>query len=54
LQNAGENLDKKKIRAVYEIVSDYIRKEKSVDIGMQSNVKVLDFDCGCPSQGAKC
>jgi len=54
LQNAGENLDKKKIRAVYEIVSDYIRKEKSVDISMQSNVKVLDFDCGCPSQGAKC
>ncbi len=54
LQNAGENLDKKKIRAVYEIVSDYIRKEKHVDISMQSNVKVLDFDCGCPSQGAKC
>jgi sulfur-oxidizing protein SoxB len=54
LQNVGENLDKKKIRAVYEIVSDYIRAEKVIDISMKSNVKVLDFDCGCPTKGAKC
>ncbi len=54
LQNAGENLDKKKIRAVYEVVSDYIRKQKVVDIPMESNVKVLDYDCGCPAKGAKC
>lgn len=54
LQNAGENLDEKKIRAVYEVVSDYIRKQKVVDISMTSNVKVLDYDCGCPSKGAKC
>ena len=54
LQNAGENLDKKKIRAVYEVVSDYIRKQKIVDISMKSNVQVLDFDCGCPTKGAKC
>ncbi len=54
LQNAGENLDEKKIRAVYEIVSDYIRKKKMIDISNESNVKVLDFDCGCPKQGAKC
>ncbi len=51
--NVGENLDKK-IRAVYEIVSDYIREQKVVDISMKSNVKVLDFDCGCPTKGAKC
>jgi len=54
LQNAGENLDKKKIRAVYEVVSDYIRKEKVIDIPLKSNVKVLDFSCGCPTKGAKC
>jgi len=54
LQNAGENLDEKKIRAVYEVVSDYIRKQKVVDISMESNVKVLDYDCGCPAKAAKC
>ena len=54
LQNAGENLDEKKIRAVYEIVSDYIRKKKVIDISNQSNVKVLDFNCGCPKKGATC
>jgi sulfur-oxidizing protein SoxB len=54
LQNAGENLEKKKIRAVYEVVSDYIRKKKEVDISLTSNVKILDFSCGCPKKGATC
>ena len=54
LQNAGDNLDEKKIREVYEIVSDYIRKKKVIDISNKSNVTVLDFSCGCPKQGAKC
>ncbi len=54
LQNVGENLDEKKTREVYEIVSDYIREKKTIDIAIESNVKVLDFDCGCPSVGAKC
>ncbi len=54
LQNAGENLDEKKIRAVYEVVSDYIRKKKIVDISLESNVKVLDYNCGCPKKGATC
>ena len=54
LQNAGENLEEKKIRAVYEVVSDYIRKKKVIDIPLKSNVKVLDFSCGCPEKGAKC
>ncbi len=54
LQNAGENIDKKKIRPVYEVVSDYIRKKRVIDIPLESNVKVLDFDCGCPTKGAKC
>ncbi|CAA6814314.1 MAG: 5'-nucleotidase, partial [uncultured Sulfurovum sp.] len=47
------NLDKE-TPAVYEVVSDYIRKKKVIDIPLESNVKVLDFDCGCPTKGAKC
>ncbi len=54
LQNVGENLDEKIIRPVYEVVSDYIRKKKVIDISMESNVKVLDMDCGCPVKGATC
>jgi sulfur-oxidizing protein SoxB len=54
LQNAGENLQEKKIRAVYEVVSDYIRKKKEVDISLTSNVKILDYGCGCPKKGATC
>ncbi len=54
LQNAGENLETKKIREVYEVVSDYIRKQKVVDITLKPNVKVLDYGCGCPKKGAKC
>jgi len=54
LQNVGENLDEKAIRPVYEVVSDYIRKKKVIDIPMESNVKILDMDCGCPIKGAKC
>jgi sulfur-oxidizing protein SoxB len=53
LQSVGENMDKE-TPAVYEIVSDYIRAKKVVDISMESNVKVLDYSCGCPAKGAKC
>jgi len=53
LQSAGKNLDKE-TPAVYDVVADYIRKEKVIDIPLKSNVKVLDFDCGCPVKGAKC
>jgi len=53
LQSAGENLDKE-TPAIYEVVSDYIRKKKVIDIPLESNVKVLDYDCGCPAKGAKC
>ena len=54
LQNVGENLDEKAIRPVYEVVSDYIRRKKIVDIPMTSNVEILDMDCGCPKKGSKC
>jgi len=53
LQSVGENMDKE-TPAVYEVVSDYIRKKKVVDIPLTSNVKVLDYSCGCPEKGAKC
>jgi len=53
LQSAGKNLDKE-TPAVYDVVADYIRKKKVIDIPLKSNVKVLDFDCGCPTKGAKC
>ena len=53
LQSAGENMDKE-TPAVYEVVSDYIRAKKVVDISLTSNVKVLDYSCGCPEKGAKC
>lgn len=53
LQKVGENQDKE-TPAIYEVVSDYIRKVKVVDISLESNVKILDFDCGCPKKGAKC
>ena len=42
LQNAGENLAKE-TPPVYDIVSDYIRKKKIIDISMTSNVKILDY-----------
>ena len=54
LQNAGENLDEKHIRPVYDIVSDHIRKKKVIDISNESNVTVLDYDCGCPKKGGVC
>jgi sulfur-oxidizing protein SoxB len=53
LQSVGENMDKE-TPAVYEVVSDYIRAKKVVDISLTSNVKVLDYSCGCPEKGAKC
>ncbi|UFS63278.1 thiosulfohydrolase SoxB [Sulfurimonas sp. HSL-3221] len=54
LQNAGENLQKEKIRPVYDVVRDYIRRKKVVDVSNAGNVKLLDYDCGCPSKGGGC
>lgn len=53
LQNAGENLAKE-TPAVYDVVRDYIRKKKVIDISLTSNVNVLDYPCGCPQKGATC
>ncbi len=51
LQNAGENLQEEKIRAVYDVTRDYIKRQKVVDVSNKSNVTLLDYDCGCPEKG---
>ncbi|MDO9267149.1 MAG: thiosulfohydrolase SoxB [Sulfurimonas sp.] len=53
LQNAGSNLQKAKTRAVYDVVRDYIKRKKVVDVSNKGNVKLVDFDCGCPRKGSK-
>jgi S-sulfosulfanyl-L-cysteine sulfohydrolase len=40
-------------RPVYDITAGYIRKQKKVDISGNSNVNILDYDCGCPGKGSK-
>lgn len=54
LQNAGSKLREDKIKAVYDITTEYIRKKGTVDISDKSNVNVLDVKCGCPKAGASC
>lgn len=54
LQNAGMNLQKDKIRPVYDVVRDYIRHEKVLNVSNDGNVRVLDYDCGCPQKGGGC
>ena len=54
LQNAGSNLQKGKTRPVYDVVRDYIRRKKVVNVSNAGNVKLLDYDCGCPAKGGGC
>lgn len=53
LQNAGTNLQEKKTRAVYDVVRDYIKRQKVVDVSNMGNVKLVDYTCGCPPKGKK-
>ncbi|MEA3371228.1 MAG: thiosulfohydrolase SoxB [Campylobacterota bacterium] len=53
LQNAGENLQEDKIRAVYDVTRDYIKKQKVVDVSNAGNVTLVDYDCGCPVKGSR-
>jgi S-sulfosulfanyl-L-cysteine sulfohydrolase len=50
LQNAGQNLNESLIQPVYDVTANYIRKNKTVNVSSQSNVNVLDMDCGCPTK----
>jgi len=54
LQNAGDNLRNEMIRPVYDIVRDYIRRKKTVDVSNAGNVTLLDYDCGCPTKNGSC
>jgi len=53
LQKAGANLQNDKIRPVYDVVRDYIKKEKVVDVSNKGNVTILDYSCGCPIKGSR-
>jgi len=53
LQNAGENLQKDKIRPVYDVTRDYIKRQGVVDVSNAGNVTLVDFDCGCPVKGSR-
>ena len=53
LQNAGENLQKDKIRAVYDVTRDYIKRQKVVDVSNAGNVTIVDYACGCPVKGSR-
>ena len=53
LQNAGENLQEDKIRAVYDVTRDYIKRQGVVDVSNKGNVTLVDYDCGCPVKGSR-
>lgn len=53
LQNAGSKLQEDKIRPVYDIVRDYIKRKKIIDVSNKGNVRLLDYECGCPKKGSK-
>ena len=53
LQNAGANLQKDKIRPVYDVTRDYIKRQKIVDVSNEGNVTLVDYDCGCPVKGSR-
>lgn len=53
LQNAGSNLKDSLTRPVYDVTAAYIRRQKNVNISGNSNVRLMDYDCGCPKKGSK-
>ncbi len=53
LQSAGANLQKEKIRAVYDVTRDYIKRQKVVDVSNKGNVTIVDYSCGCPEKGTR-
>jgi sulfur-oxidizing protein SoxB len=53
LYRAGKNV-RPDHRPVYDIVIEYIKRHKRINPPTESNVKVLDFNCGCPKKGGIC
>ena len=54
LQSAGKNLRESKIEPVYDVVTNYVKKSGKIDVSSKSNVRILDYDCGCPKKGGVC
>ncbi|MGC9189057.1 MAG: thiosulfohydrolase SoxB, partial [Sulfurihydrogenibium sp.] len=52
LYKAGKNAQK--IRPVYDITIDYLKRVKVVNPPLKSNVKIKDIGCGCPNSEGKC
>ena len=53
LYRAGKNV-RPDHRPVYEIVIDYLKRYKTVNPPLKSNVRVIDVKCGCPKKGGIC
>lgn len=51
VQKMGKNLREAKIRPVYDVTIDYIKRQKSVKVGEHSNVRITDIANSCPSRG---
>ncbi|MCX7738138.1 MAG: thiosulfohydrolase SoxB [Hydrogenothermaceae bacterium] len=52
MHRAGKNI--KKLRPVYDITIDYIKRVKVVNPPQRSNVKIVDYPCGCPDNTGGC
>lgn len=52
MHRAGKNI--KKLRPVYDITIDYIKRVKVVNPPQRSNVKIVDYPCGCPDNTGRC
>ncbi|RUM48091.1 MAG: thiosulfohydrolase SoxB [Hydrogenothermus sp.] len=53
LYKAGKNV-RPDHPPVYDVVIEYIKKQKIIKVPYESNVKILDLDCGCPTEGGIC
>lgn len=53
LQNAGSHLQESLIKPVYDVTAGYLRRQKNVRIDGHTNVKILDYECGCPRKGSR-
>lgn len=51
VQKQGHNMREGKIKPVYDVVIDYIKKQKVVKAPATSNVRITDFGNTCPSRG---
>ncbi len=50
VQKQGQNLREGKIKPVYDVVIDYIKRQKTVKAPMSSNVRITDFPSTCPTK----